>query len=51
LERQLLGTTNLPMDVVEEYLDSVRPVFTAEVCNSGLGFILAILHQLILLGI
>jgi hypothetical protein len=35
LERQLLGTTNLPMDVVEEYLDSVRPIFTPEVCNSS----------------
>ena len=26
-----LGKTQLPMDVVDEYLDSLRPIFTAEV--------------------
>jgi len=31
LERLLLGTTELPMDVVEEYLDSLRSIFTVEV--------------------
>ncbi|KND93779.1 Desumoylating isopeptidase 1 [Tolypocladium ophioglossoides CBS 100239] len=25
-----LGVTNLPMDVIEEYLDSIRPIFTLE---------------------
>ncbi|KAH7318348.1 PUL domain-containing protein [Stachybotrys elegans] len=30
LEKLHLGTTNLPMDVIEEYLDSVRPIFTLE---------------------
>ena len=27
-----LGTTNLPMDVIMEYLDSLKQVYTAEVC-------------------
>lgn len=31
MERLHLGQTHLPMDVVHEYLDSVRPIFTAEV--------------------
>jgi desumoylating isopeptidase 1 len=31
MERLHLGKTDLPMDVVEEYLDSVRPIFTFEV--------------------
>lgn len=31
MERVHLGTTNLPRDIIEEYLDSVRPIFTAEV--------------------
>jgi desumoylating isopeptidase 1 len=26
-----LGRTELPMDVIEEYLDSLRPIFTIEV--------------------
>lgn len=30
LERLYLGTTQLPMDVVEEYIESVRPIFTLE---------------------
>ncbi|KAG6038517.1 hypothetical protein E4U41_004134 [Claviceps citrina] len=30
MERLHLGTTNLPMDIIEEYLDSVRPIFTLE---------------------
>ncbi|EFY89946.1 thioredoxin [Metarhizium acridum CQMa 102] len=30
LERIHLGTTNLPLDIIEEYLDSLRPVFTLE---------------------
>ncbi|KAK2591057.1 hypothetical protein QQS21_011253 [Conoideocrella luteorostrata] len=30
LEKQHLGTTNLPMDIIEEYLDSIRPIFTLE---------------------
>ena len=32
LEKIRLGITNLPMDVIHEYLDSVRSIFTAEVC-------------------
>lgn len=35
LERLLLGTTHLPMDVIEEYLDSVRSIFTLEVCSAS----------------
>ena len=34
LEKLHLGTTNLPMDIIEEYLDSLRPIFTAEVRRS-----------------
>lgn len=34
LEKIKLGTTNLPMDVVTEFLDSVRPIFTFEVSLS-----------------
>ncbi|CAK7231742.1 hypothetical protein SBRCBS47491_008035 [Sporothrix bragantina] len=30
MEKLPLGTTNLTMDVIEEYLDSIRPIFTAE---------------------
>ncbi|CAM1508108.1 Fc.00g049560.m01.CDS01 [Cosmosporella sp. VM-42] len=30
MERIRLGTTSLPMDIIEEYLDSLRPIFTAE---------------------
>lgn len=26
-----LGTTSLPVDVIEEFLDSLRPIFTLEV--------------------
>lgn len=31
MQRLHLGTTSLPMDVIEEYLDSLRPIFTLEV--------------------
>lgn len=31
MERLHLGTTNLTMDIIEEYLDSVRSIFTLEV--------------------
>lgn len=31
MERLYLGKTNLPMDVIEDYLDSIRSVFTVEV--------------------
>jgi desumoylating isopeptidase 1 len=31
LERRKLGVTELPMDVVYQFVDSMRPVFTAEV--------------------
>ena len=31
MEKIHLGTTNLPMDVIEEFLDSLRPIFTLEV--------------------
>lgn len=31
METLYLGTTNLPMDVVEEYIESVRSIFTVEV--------------------
>lgn len=34
LQRLKLGTTNLPMDIVHEYLDSVRSIFTVEVCTA-----------------
>ena len=27
-----LGETNLPMDIIMEYLDSLRDIYTAEVC-------------------
>lgn len=30
MERIPLGTTNLPMDIIDEYLDSLRPIFTVE---------------------
>ncbi|KAF7548393.1 hypothetical protein G7Z17_g7069 [Cylindrodendrum hubeiense] len=30
MERMHLGTTNLPMDVIEEFIDSLRPIFTIE---------------------
>ncbi|SPO00664.1 related to thioredoxin [Cephalotrichum gorgonifer] len=30
LERLYLGKTELPLDVIDEYLDSLRPIFTAE---------------------
>ncbi|KAG5950225.1 hypothetical protein E4U53_005353 [Claviceps sorghi] len=30
MEKLHLGTTRLPMDVIEEYLDSLRPIFTLE---------------------
>lgn len=33
LERIPLGTTELPMDVIEQFIDSMRPVFTAEVIS------------------
>ncbi|KAH7165852.1 PUL domain-containing protein [Dactylonectria macrodidyma] len=28
MERMHLGTTNLPIDIIEEFLDSLRPIFT-----------------------
>lgn len=31
MEKIHLGRTSLTMDVVEEYIESVRPIFTAEV--------------------
>lgn len=31
MEKLHLGTTSLPMDIIEEYLDSLRPIFTLEV--------------------
>ena len=31
MEKIFLGTTNLPMDVILEYLDSIRPIFTLQV--------------------
>ncbi|KAL8358183.1 hypothetical protein RB598_002790 [Gaeumannomyces tritici] len=33
LDRELLGTTQLPMDVIETYLDSLRLVYTPEAYN------------------
>lgn len=33
LEKIHLGTTNLPMDVIKEFLDSLRPIFTLEVMS------------------
>lgn len=33
LEKLHLGTTNLPIDIIEEFLDSLRPIFTLEVCH------------------
>jgi hypothetical protein len=32
-----LGTTGLPIDVVMEYLDSMKDIYTAEVCILGNG--------------
>ena len=32
MEKLHLGTTNLPMDVIEDYVESVRSIFTVEVC-------------------
>ena len=37
MERLHLGKTELTMDVIQEYLESVRPIFTAEV-SLGLHF-------------
>jgi hypothetical protein len=34
MERLHLGKTELTMDIVEEYLDSVRSIFTLEVSSS-----------------
>lgn len=36
LQRIPLGKTDLPIDVIEEFLDSLRPIFTVEVqyCQS-----------------
>jgi hypothetical protein len=31
MERLHLGKTNLTMDIVEDYLESIRPIFTLEV--------------------
>lgn len=31
MERLYLGKTNLPMDVIEDYLQSIRSIFTVEV--------------------
>ena len=31
MERLYLGKTNLPMDVIEDYLESIRSIFTIEV--------------------
>lgn len=48
LEKIHLGTTNLPMDVIEEFLDSVRSIFTFEVyyplsiCHAALA-----VHQIL----
>jgi PPPDE putative peptidase domain len=33
LQQIHLGKTELPMDIVYEYLDSLRPIFTVEVCS------------------
>lgn len=33
MQRIPLGVTELPMEVIVEYLDSLRPIFTAEVCR------------------
>ena len=35
LQRLHLGTTDLPMDVIEEYLDSLRSIFTFQVPSYG----------------
>lgn len=46
-----LGTTGLPIDVVMEYLDSMKDIYTAEVCvlwNSGKP---VIIWELTMLGI
>lgn len=32
LQEIYLGRTELPMDVIEEYLDSLREIYTVEVC-------------------
>lgn len=31
MEKMHLGTTNLPINIIEEFLDSLRPIFTLEV--------------------
>lgn len=31
MERLYLGKSNLTMDIIEEYIDSVRPIYTLEV--------------------
>jgi hypothetical protein len=36
LQEMHLGKTELPMDVIEEYLDSLREVYTVEVRNPAL---------------
>ena len=33
MEKIRLGSTSLPMDVIEEYLDSLRPIFTLQVSS------------------
>jgi hypothetical protein len=40
LEKIPLGRTNLPMDVIEEFLDSLRPIFTLEVLPTDISFAL-----------
>ena len=35
MERITLGTTHLPLDVIEEFLDSIRPIFTLEVSRKS----------------
>lgn len=32
MEKMRLGTTHLPMEVIEEFLDSLRPIFSLEAC-------------------
>ena len=34
LQQLLLGTTQLPLDIVQEYLDSLRQIYTVAVCQS-----------------
>lgn len=31
LDKMFLGKTSLPLDVIDEFLDSLRPIFTLEV--------------------